>query len=133
MKESDIQKESIKLFRIKYPDLCWTFVDEKGKNQKCQWLIASLNGVNLSGKKAFMIINSMKSQGMVDGEADLHLPIKSKNLNWNSLYIELKTDIGKQRLSQKAFQVQAYRIGCNYLICRSADEVMAVIKDHLGY
>jgi len=133
LKETDIQKAAITQFRKTYPSLCWEFLNEKKVKQKCQWLIASLNGVNLSGKKAFMTINSMKSQGMVSGEADLHLPIPSKGGEFHSLYIELKTKVGVQSKGQKVFQEKAKSIDCDYIICRSVEEVMIAIKEHLGY
>lgn len=138
MKESDIQKGVISQFRVKYPELCWSFIDEKKKLQKCQWLKASLNGANLGGGgRIFALIKSLKSSGMLIGEADLELPIANKK--YNGLFIELKTKKnkilktvdGRQAKGQIEFEEQAKKIGWNYALCRSIESAMFEIDQYL--
>ena len=141
MKESDIQKCVISQFRVKYPELCWSFIDEKKKLQKCQWLKASMNGAAYmkSSSVAYRVntIVSLKKQGMLIGEADLELPIPNKK--YNGLFIELKTKKnkplktvdGRQSKGQIEFEVQAKKIGWNYVLCRSIESAMSAIEQHL--
>ncbi len=130
LSESQIQKGIIAVFRIQYPQHCWEFTNEKKKIVTCQWLKASLNGVNLgSGVKVFRIINSLKAQGMLSGESDLELPIP--NIKFNGLFLELKIENGKQQPSQIAFEEASKAIGWDYQIARSIDEGMKIIDNHL--
>lgn len=71
----------------------------------------------------------MKSEGVTAGVADLILLIPRKG--YGSLCIEMKTDKGTQRDTQKVWQEQAERHGNKYVICRSLDEFMTQITEYL--
>lgn len=77
----------------------------------------------------------MKSEGQKRGVADLFLsiPRNAPLDNWkkHGLYIETKTDIGKQSKEQKEFQKAVESQGYQYTICRSIEEFIKTINDYL--
>ena len=72
----------------------------------------------------------MKREGITPGVADLILLIPKHG--FNSLCIEMKAKKGTQSLTQKAWQKQAEMYGNSYVICRSLEEFMVIIKNYLN-
>ena len=71
-----------------------------------------------------------KAMGVRPGFPDLILLFPSKGYHF--LCIELKTKTGKQSEYQKDYQRMVESIGGKYVICRTLEEFMAVIRDYLG-
>jgi hypothetical protein len=103
MSESQIQQQMVKWFGYKYPE-CTLFAIPNGHKRN------AITGAIL------------KREGVVAGVADLFL--MKANQKYNGLWIEVKTDKGKQSESQKEFQRKALREGYKYVICRSIEQFM---------
>lgn len=116
--ESKIQQSFIKWFSLQYP-------------QYDKLLFAIPNG----GKRGKITASIMKSEGQKRGVADLFLSIPKRTYSElgykNGLYIETKTDTGKQSKEQIEFQKAVELQGYQYTICRSIDEFIKTIKDYL--
>jgi hypothetical protein len=113
MSESQIQQQMVKWFGYKYPE-CTLFAIPNGHKRN------AITGAIL------------KREGVVAGVADLFL-MKANN-KYNGLWIEVKTDKGKQSESQKEFERKALREGYKYVICKNIDqfinEVVIYIDDN---
>ena len=71
------------------------------------------------------------------GIADIQTFIQTRVASWptglpifatTSLFLEVKTDVGRQSDAQKEFQNNVEKAGCIYKIVRSIDDVEKVIK-----
>jgi len=71
----------------------------------------------------------LKDEGVVAGVADLFLSVARNG--YHGLYIEMKTDKGRQSPSQIEFQRNVEAQEYRYVVCRSLDDFMAVINDYL--
>lgn len=112
--ESKLQIQCVRWFNLQYPQL-------RGL------LFAVPNG----GKRNLREAQIMKAEGVTAGVSDLILLCPSRDGRHNTLCIEMKTERGKQTALQKAWQKQAEKQGNNYVICRSLDEFMQAIRQHL--
>ena len=61
--------------------------------------------------------------GMINGAPDFIITTRSK-----TIFIELKTDKGRQTESQKMFEKWSSKHNIAYSVCRSLDEVSQVLK-----
>lgn len=104
MTESQEQKELIKWFKSTYPQY------EKS-------IRLSMSGINLGGgKKASIMINYLRSQGMIDGEADLIFLVPAKD--FHGLVMELKSTEGKHELKDNQAEYLDYMASLGYMsIC----------------
>lgn len=115
--ESDLQQVCVKWFRLQYQNIM---------------IISSLNGAMLSGTPIQRAIKwkRLEREGAVSGVADLQ--VICRNLTKNGLFIEMKTEKGKQSDNQKAFQKYCEKYSYQYSICRSLDEFVKVVTDYLN-
>ena len=88
-------------------------------------LIAIPNGGRRDARTGAML----KAEGVVPGAADLQLIIPSRG--WHGLFIEMKTEKGRQSEYQKMFQENVEFWGYRYEVCHGFDEFRAVIEDYL--
>lgn len=74
----------------------------------------------------------MKGEGVTAGVADLIL-LEARG-GWGALCIEMKTrsKSSRQRPSQKAWQEVAERAGNRYVVIRSLEAFMAVVREYMG-
>lgn len=70
----------------------------------------------------------MKQEGVTPGVSDLIL-LKS-NRFYGALCIEMKTQKGKQSETQKHWQKVVESTGNKYVVCRSLDEFIKVVKEY---
>lgn len=63
------------------------------------------------------------------GVADLFLMLP--NHEFHGLFIEMKTDKGKQSESQKMFQFQAEAFGYGYAVCHNFEEFQETILNYI--
>lgn len=110
--ESKLQQSCVRWFRLQYSSVK-------------ELLFAVPNG----GARGKIEASIMKSEGVTAGVADLILLIPRKG--YGSLCIEMKTDKGTQRDTQKVWQEQAERHGNKYVICRSLEDFMTQITEYL--
>ena len=66
--------------------------------------------------------NRMKAMGVKTGVSDLILVVPSQ-----VIFIELKTDTGRQSPDQKEFQRQVTELGHTYVVVRSLDDFKRLI------
>ena len=109
-RESIMQREAVKWFRLQYPKLK---------------LIAIPNG----GKRGKIEAAIMKAEGVLAGAADLFL-IRA-NENYYGLWIEMKTETGKLTASQMRFRDYVVSEGFQYVVCRSLDQFMELVTNYL--
>lgn len=108
--ESKLQSTCVKWFRLQYPHIT---------------LFAIPNGGNRDAVTGAI----MKREGVLAGVADLFIMVPSGG--YHGLFIEMKTPTGKLQESQKVFAEQAFRNRYLYMVIRSVDDFMAVVKAYL--
>jgi hypothetical protein len=111
MSESQIQQQMVKWFGYKYPK-CTLFAIPNGHKRN------AITGAIL------------KREGVVAGVADLFL--MKANQKYNGLWIEVKTDKGKQSESQKQFERKAIREGYKYVICKNIDQFINEVETYIN-
>lgn len=99
--EHDLQVNCVRWFRDNYPN----------------YIIFSTNNECTRGKQYW------KDSGMLVGVSDLVIVVPN-----NVLWIELKSDTGRQRPDQKHFEDKVKGLGFEYYVCRSIDEFKQIIK-----
>lgn len=73
--------------------------------------------------------NKLVKEGAVKGAADLFLAVPSGDLA--GLFIEMKTERGRQSPEQEAFEARVLKEGYGYAMPRSEEEFQRVIKLYL--
>lgn len=113
--ESRMQCSCIKWFRLQYPHLSHA-------------LFAVPNGAYFAHNGAKEGAR-MKAEGLLPGVADLIL--LHYNGRCGALCIEMKTRIGRQAETQKAWQEKIEKDGYQYVICRSFEDFRDAITNYL--
>lgn len=111
--EHRIQVSCVKWFRLQYRDiglLLWSTPNGSARDL-------------ITGKR-------LKDEGVVAGVADLFLAVARGG--YHGLFIEMKTEKGKQSPAQIEFQKRVEAQGYKYVVCRSLDEFMMVINEYLS-
>ena len=122
--ESKLQQACVKWFQLAYPQ---------------QWKDRLLFAIPNGGKRGKITAANMKREGQRPGVADMFLsvtaggqsPISNEYLH-PGLYIEFKTDKGRQSEAQKEFEVAVKRQGYKYEIVRSLEEFMEVVHSYMA-
>ena len=117
--EFEEQREVVAWFREKWP-------------QHAKSLRLSLNGLNLGGgKKAAMIINQIKSQGAVLGEADLVILLPRNG--YGALVIEHKAENDKKGPSEAQLDYLGYHnmIGNKALVTKGITQFREAIQEYM--
>jgi hypothetical protein len=109
--ESETQRACIKWFRLVHPHIV---------------IFAIPNG----GKRGAREAAIMKSEGTLAGVADLF--VMFPNHGYHGLFIEMKTDTGKQTDKQKFFQRSAENAGYCYRVARSFVEFRIIVGGYLA-
>ena len=105
-RESAIQKECVRWYRLQYPYGCIFAIPNGGQRSRTEAAI-------------------MKGEGVMAGVADLFVMQK----NGKGLFIEMKTAEGVQTAYQKEFENTCKRHGYGYAICRGIDDFIHIIKN----
>lgn len=77
----------------------------------------------LGGKNKFAMLAMLKSEGFRLGSSDLVIVLKEK-----VLFVEIKTETGKQSDNQKEFQRDVEALGYEYLLWKSVDDCLKYFK-----
>lgn len=111
--ESKLQQSCIKWFDYQYPQYKLN-------------LFAIQNG----GARNKIEAGIMKGEGVRSGVSDLFLAIPKQGLknNYPGLFIEMKTQTGRQTDTQKEFEKAVNSQGYFYFLCRSFDEFKAMVE-----
>jgi hypothetical protein len=97
----------------------------QGQKRELRWLHHPANG----GKRSKAVAGKMWAAGVRAGVADLHLPVARSG--FHSLWIELKTETGRQTQEQKEFEAFVTAEGNAYWLARSSTEAIYVIEAYL--
>lgn len=103
--EHFLQVDCVRWFRDNYPN----------------YIIFSTNNECTRGKQYW------KDSGMLVGVSDLVIVLPN-----NVLWIELKSDVGRQRPDQKHFEDKINGLGFEYYVCRTIDEFKNFINYHIN-
>ena len=125
--ESSLQESCVTWFRLQYPKLALLlFAVPNGGSRTRRTIVRAGRVITYSPE-----IQQMKKEGLTPGVSDLIL-LKPSN-GYASLCIEMKTTEkgSKQRESQKVWQQAAEGAGNKYVVCRTLEEFMAVVKEYL--
>ena len=133
-KESYIQQGAVRWFRLQYPQLANLLVHIPNEGQRTtKWIGGRL--VCTGGAK-------LKAEGMVKGASDLVLFVP--NSNYHALFLETKVEEeyyekGKRKVKrtyqspeQKEWQDTVERQGYKYVVYRSVEEFINIIRDYLN-
>lgn len=112
-KEHRIQCSCVEWYRLKYPKMHHN-------------LFAVPNG----SKRDSITAARLKDEGVLAGVSDLIL-LKS-NRFYGALLIEMKSQKGVKRDSQKEWEKQITRDGYKYVVCRSLDDFIREVTDYLN-
>lgn len=110
--ESRLQQACIQWFRLQFPDLALN-------------IFAIGNG----GFRRLSEARIMKAEGVTAGVADIQ--IVYPNDEYHGLFIEFKTQKGRQQQSQRDFQRAVERVGYRYVIVRDIDTFIETVKAHI--
>ena len=110
--EDNIQIACVRWFSMQYPRLALC-------------LHHSPNG----GKRDAREAARFKEMGTRPGFPDLFLMYPANA--YHGLFVEMKSPKGVQQQSQKQWQSMAESLGYRYIVCRSLEEFMNVIRDYL--
>lgn len=120
--EWTLQMQCVKEFNRLYPHAWRLLYMVKNDGEKRQM-------INSKGKKFSLSGQRDKMAGLVPGVADLHLSIP--NFIYHSLYIECKTEKGKQSVDQKEFQASVEHFNHKYIVVRSLSNFIEQINQYL--
>lgn len=104
--ESILQSNCVKWFRYQYPKAL---------------IFAVPNG----GSRNLIEAKKLKKEGVMAGVSDLIVVFKNR-----MLFIEMKTEKGRQSKTQKEFQNRITALGYEYHICRNFDEFKSTIENN---
>jgi hypothetical protein len=109
--ESKIQQSCIRWFRLQNPGYILFAIPNGGRRGKLEAAI-------------------MKGEGVLAGTADLFLALPSGP--YHGLFIEMKTEKGRQTPAQKDFEKRASMSGYKYAIVRSFIGFVKLINKYLN-
>jgi hypothetical protein len=113
---ADIKSEEIHELALQSQCFQWHWNTKPGERQRL-WHVNGKAKNAIEGSK-------FKAIGVVKGVADLCYMTKQ----WGTIYIELKTSIGRQSLEQVNFQKQIENCGGIYVICRTFEHFKEIIE-----
>jgi hypothetical protein len=99
--ESKLQRQCVQWFRVQFPRLVLFAIPNGGRRGKVEAAI-------------------MRGEGVLAGVADLFLMLPV--MEYNGLFIEIKTPGGRQSDAQRVFERKAIENGYFYKICQTFEE-----------
>ena len=109
--EHQLQVACVRWFRMQHPSVL---------------IFAIPNG----GQRNVITAKRLKDEGVVAGVADLFIVYANK-FGYNGLFVEMKTDKGRQTESQKEFERYCVTHNYKYEVCRSFDEFVKVCNEYV--
>lgn len=107
--ESDMQRACVKWFRLQYPSCVVFAVPNGGARNRVTGAV-------------------MKAEGVLAGVADLVIVAPGR-----VFFVELKTQDGRLRDTQRDFADAVRRLGHEYAVCRSFDEFRDYVSDWMKF
>lgn len=119
MNEWQEQRVAIKWFRETYPE-------------HAQCIRLSLTGVNLGGsKRAAIMINQMKAQGLVLGESDLCLAIPKGGYGCLMIEHKSKDDKNGPTQAQRDYADYHNRLGNRAVFTKGIEDLKSIIQSYM--
>lgn len=112
--EHDRQVACVSWYRLQYPQYA-----------------LNMFSVPNGGYRTRKVRHELMEEGTVQGVSDLILMLRTPL--YGALCIEMKSDKGKQRDSQKMWQKAVEGAGYKYVVCRSIDEFSKIVNDYIQY
>lgn len=109
--EAQLQAMCVAYFRDQFPDYI---------------IVASLNGIKLSGKQKYGVVEQQRKEGMLKGWPDLEVLLPHE-----TIYIEMKIPGGKQSQEQKDIEAKLTELNKKYYLCFSFTEFKEIITNNL--
>ena len=123
--ESQLQQACVTWFRLQYPKLSKLLFAVPNGGKREQVTVETRRGYRTFSPQA----NRLKEEGVVPGVSDLILLIPKKG--YASLCIEMKFGKNSQSDNQKEWQRLSEAAGNKYVVCRTLDEFVNVVKRYL--
>ena len=82
------------------------------------------------GRRNIQTAAFLKKEGVTAGVADMFLCIP--NIEFHGLFIEFKVDNNKQSETQKQFEVLVTKQNYKYVVIKSIDDFITLIKNYLN-
>ena len=111
--------------------------NKKHKKEEHYLQCQIVNYLRANGYLVFAIANggsrnaiegaNLKKEGVLAGIADLQVLLN----NGKSLFLEVKTEKGKQQQTQKNFEERCKQLGHNYHVVRSVEDVINVLQTQI--
>lgn len=76
-------------------------------------------------KRNLFVAKQLKDEGVLAGVSDLIIVLKNK-----VVFVEIKTNKGRQQKTQKEFQKKVEELGHDYLIWRSIDDAIRFVENY---
>lgn len=89
-------------------------------------IMSGLQFFKISDKRRFVFINHHKSMGYVKGQPDFVVLLSGK-----VVFVELKTETGRQSPEQKDFQEKVKKLGLKYEIWRNCEDCLTFLKKNI--
>ena len=100
--------------------------DNQGAFPELKYLFHIPNG----GSRDIITASRLKRCGVRKGVPDLCLPVKNKY--YGSLWVELKDGKGKKQTKEQIeYENFLKSQGCQYVVCYSGEEAIAIIRNYL--
>lgn len=108
--------------------------DNVHKHPSLKWLYAITNGTHRGvGKKGAISTARLKAEGMLNGVADICLPVARivNGMRHHGLYIEMKDGKKDATTEQDAFLKGVWLEGYEAIVCESGVEAVEVLKTYI--
>jgi len=89
-----------------------------------------LHAIPNGGRRDPIEATHLKQQGVKRGVPDLHLPVARRG--FHSLYIEVKTDVGRTTPDQDWWHEELIQSGNCVQVCRGWESAVALLEWYLG-
>lgn len=92
--------------------------------------LSTLHSIPNGGKRPLKTAIDLKSEGLVAGVWDLHLPVACHG--YHGLWLEIKSVSGRLSLAQRQWEAAMIEAGHYARVCRTVDEAVETVEWYLG-
>lgn len=127
LSESRITQSCVRWFRIQYPQYASVLIHPANEGARTTRVVGTASGARVISTGGARL----KAEGLVPGVADLLLLVPRKG--FGCLAVEMKTPARSSRQSERQVEWEkaAIRAGNRYVVCRSLEDFIAVIREYL--
>lgn len=127
LSESRITQSCVRWFRIQYPQYASVLIHPANEGVRTTRVVGTASGARVISTGGARL----KAEGLVPGVADLLLLVPRKG--FGCLAVEMKTasKSSRQSVRQIEWEKAVVNAGNRYVVCRSLEDFMSVIRDYL--